>query len=379
MVLTPEIHSVDGNMKLSEIAAATGGVLAGDGDIEIEGVAHPLEAEGPAILAMAMEDELVDLLAKSPSRAAVVLGDAHVPDGAVDGYVAVGRARVALGKVTDIFERPVHAPEGVHASAVIDESAIIGEGVSIGPLCVVGPNARIGDGTVLMAHVTIGADAVLGNRGLIHPGVRIGERVHIGDRFIIHHNASIGSDGFSFVTPEPGSVESVKGRTDTTEVEAQNLAIWRINSIGSVAIGGHVEIGASTTIDRGTISDTRIGSHTKIDNLVQIGHNVVIGDNCMICGQVGVAGSVTIGDRVVLAGQVGVADHLTIGSDVVVGGGSGVGTDLEGKTVYVGYPALPRDEAVEQYLNTRRLGHTLKDIRRLKSRVKALETEKEKG
>ncbi|KAJ0787816.1 putative UDP-3-O-(3-hydroxymyristoyl)glucosamine N-acyltransferase [Helianthus annuus] len=39
--------------------------------------------------------------------------------------------------------------------------------------------------------------------------------------------------------------------------------------------------------------DTTIGDHSKIDNLVQIGHNVVIGKCCMLCGQVGIAGSVT--------------------------------------------------------------------------------------
>ena len=61
--------------------------------------------------------------------------------------------------------------------------------------------------------------------------------------------------------------------------------------------------------------ETLIGDHTKIDNLVQvlsllhwlvsspfpsewqfllqIGHNVVIGKCCMICGQVGIAGSAT--------------------------------------------------------------------------------------
>jgi len=366
-------------MKLSEIADALGGNLVGNGDLEIETLTHPSDATGSGDLALAMEENLIELLPSTKAIAAIVLTGAEVPDGAVDGYIEVGRARVALGRLMDIYEKPVHRENGIHSSAVVDPSAKIGKNVSIGPFVYVGPRAVIGDGTILMAQITIGAEAVIGAGGLIHPGVRIGERVRIGDRCIIHHNASIGSDGFSFVTPEPGSVEGAKGASSGAKVEAQNLVISRINSIGSVTIGGHVEIGASSTIDRGTFSNTRIGNHTKIDNLVQIGHNVVIGENCMVCGQVGLAGSVQVGDRVVLAGQVGVADHVNIGSDVVVGGGSGVGMDVPDKTVVIGYPALPKNEATDQYMQIRRLGSVYRDIPKLKSRLKALETDSEKG
>lgn len=366
-------------MKLSEIADAIGGNLIGNGEIEIETLAHPSDATGIDTLALAMEEDLIELLASSKAIAAIVLANSEVPKAAVESYVEVGRARVALGHLMKIYEKPVHHENTIHSTAVIDPSANIGEEVSIGPFVYVGPQAVIGDGTILMAQITIGAEAIIGAGSLIHPGVRIGERVRIGEMCIIHHNASIGSDGFSFVTPEPGSVEEAKGVSSRGQVNAQNLEISRINSIGSVMIGGHVEIGASTTIDRGTFSDTRIGSHTKIDNLVQIGHNVVIGENCMVCGQVGIAGSVTIGDRVVLAGQVGVADHINIGNDVVVGGGSGVGLDIPDKTVAIGYPALPKNEASEQYLQIRRLGSVYRDIPKLKSRLKALETAREKG
>src|SRR3546814_8966526 len=86
-----------------------------------------------------------------------------------------------------------------------------------------------------------------------------------------------------------------------------------------------------------------------------IGHNCMVGENCMLCGQGGIAGSCTVGDRVVLAGQVGVADHVAIGSDVVVGGGSGVAKDIPAKSVYLGYPAMPKARAAEQLLNLNRL------------------------
>ncbi|MFX8891404.1 hypothetical protein ABTN09_20590, partial [Acinetobacter baumannii] len=88
--------------------------------------------------------------------------------------------------------------------------------------------------------------------------------VIVGDRCIIHFNASIGADGFSFVTPQPGSVEEAKTGTSST-VSAANQELVRIASLGAVELGEDVEIGASSTIDRGTIASTRIGKGTKID------------------------------------------------------------------------------------------------------------------
>ena len=52
-------------MKLSEIADAIGGKLIGNGEIEIETLAHPADAEGIDTLALAMEEELVESLASS--------------------------------------------------------------------------------------------------------------------------------------------------------------------------------------------------------------------------------------------------------------------------------------------------------------------------
>ncbi|KAM2481630.1 hypothetical protein PS1_005116 [Malus domestica] len=39
--------------------------------------------------------------------------------------------------------------------------------------------------------------------------------------------------------------------------------------------------------------EIQLRDHATIDNLVQIGHNVVVAKNCILCGQVGIAGSVT--------------------------------------------------------------------------------------
>ncbi|WP_448189274.1 UDP-3-O-(3-hydroxymyristoyl)glucosamine N-acyltransferase [Azospirillum sp. sgz301742] len=357
-------------MKLAEIAAALDARVEGDGSIEIARAVHPSEAEGPGDLALAMDKELLALLPGTKARAAVLAEGTPVPD-TLAGAILVKRPRYAMAGLMDVFEKPVHAEPGIHPQAFVAPDAELGEGVSVGPFAYVGPKAVLGAGCIVMPHATIGAEAVIGKDCLFHPGARVGERVVMGERCIIHPNAAVGNDGFSFVTPEPGSVESAK---TTGKVTGTNVLIRRVNSIGTVILGDDVEIGAGATIDRGTVTATRIGSGSKIDNLVQIGHNTVVGTNCMLCGHVGVAGSVTIGDRVVLAGKVGVADHKTIGSDSVVAASSGVGRDIPPKTVWMGYPAMPRAEAFEQMKNLGRLKRFFADVVDLKNRIKALES-----
>ncbi len=362
-------------MKLKDIAQALGGRLVGDGALDVTRPVHPAEADSASDLALAMDPKLVALLAASPARAAVVADGIDIPDGAVDGYVAVPRPRYAMAGLTDLFERPVHRDSGIHPTAVIADSARIGQDVSIGAFVVIGPRAIVGDRSVILSHGSIGADARIGEDCLFHPGVRIGDRVVVGHRVILHANVSLGADGFSFVTPEPGSVEAAKA---TGRVDATNQTIRRIHSLGSVVLDDDVEVGANTAIDRGTVSDTRIGRNTKIDNLVQIGHNVTVGETCMICGQVGIAGSARVGNRVVLAGQVGVGDHVTIGDDVVVGAKSAVGTDVAPRTVVVGIPAQPRDRVFDQLVHIGRLKGLFAEVAQLKTRLKTVERSLEK-
>ncbi len=365
-------------MKLSEIAAALDGELVGDGSIDVARAVHPAEAVSDTDLALAMDKTLLKALDAGKARAAVVAEGAAVPDGLLDGYVVIKRPRYAMAGLTGIFEIPVHAPDGVHPSAYIEPGATVAADVRIGAFTYVGEGAVVEAGTILMSNVTVGAEARIGPGSLLHAGVRVGERVQIGARAIIHQNASIGADGFSFVTPDVGSAEQARGGSSDT-VTAQNVLLTRINSLGTVIVGDDVEIGACTSIDRGTISATRIGNSTKIDDLVMIGHNVVVGENCMICGQVGIAGSTTIGDRVVLAGQVGVADHITIGSDVVVAARSGVGTALPDRMVAAGTPAIPRGEAAELYMHQRRLKRLFRDVGEMKQRLNSIESGKKKG
>lgn len=357
-------------MKLRDVAEALNGRLVGDGSLEVERPVHPAAATGPRDLALAMEPAARAALATSAARAAIVTESGEEGLSQLDAYIVIGRPRYAMAGLMDAFERPVHVEPGIHASAVVAGDARLAADVSIGAFVHIGPRARIGAGTIIMSHVSVGADADVGERCLFHPGARVGERVVIGERVILQHNASIGADGFSYVTPDVGSVETAKA---TGRVGATNSDIRRVNSIGTVILGDDVEIGANASIDRGTVAATIVKRNTKIDNLVMVGHNCEIGENCFICAQVGIAGSTKVGDRVVLAGQVGIADHLTIGDDCVIAAQSGIARDVPSRSVLFGSPAVDKRRAIEQTVYLGRLKAMFADMRRLRRRVGEIE------
>ncbi len=357
-------------MLLRDIAAALSAPIIGDGEIDIQGIADPAIEHGPSDLALAMTRDAVAALENCKARAAIVAVGCDAPLDRFDAVITVERPRVALAILTNLFTRPIGLDAGIHSTAVIAPDTEIAQGVGIGPLTVVGSRARIGAGTMIHAHATIGADVTIGCDCLIYPGVRIGDYARIGDRVILHHNVSIGADGFSFVTPDRGSMESAKA---VGRVEVSNAGVLRINSIGTVVLEDDVEVGANSAIDRATLAATRIGRNTKIDNLVQIGHNVIIGENCLICGMVGISGSVKIGDRVVFGGGVGIADNVSIGSDAVIGAGSAVASNVPAKAVLVGRPAIPRERAFEQLRLVGRLRSLFEEVSHLKTRIQVLE------
>jgi UDP-3-O-[3-hydroxymyristoyl] glucosamine N-acyltransferase len=190
----------------------------------------------------------------------------------------------------------------------------------------------------------------------------------IGDRFICQPGAVVGSDGFSFVTPEKSGVEAVRETLGARD-DADPQSWTRIHSLGAVRIGDDVEIGANACIDRGTIRDTEIGTGTKLDNLVHVGHNVRIGRDCLLCGQVGIAGSAIIGDRVVLGGQCGVSDNIFVGDDVIAGGATKIFTNAPAGRVLLGSPAMKMETNVEAWKNIRRLPRLFRDVAALRRTV----------
>ncbi|MFQ6551993.1 UDP-3-O-(3-hydroxymyristoyl)glucosamine N-acyltransferase [Aestuariibius insulae] len=337
------------SFSVKDIAAALEAEAFGAVSLSVDGVAEPASAR-PADLALALAPAYGADLERGGARAAVLWPGADWQALGLEAAIIAPRGRLAMARLTQLMD--VGPKPGIHPSAVIDPSAEVTEDASIGP------------------HVSIGPGSVIGAGAQIAAGVRIGRNVRIGARFVAQSNVTIGGDGFSFVTAEPSGAELARETLGETEITPPEDPTWhRIHSLGGVEIGDDVEIGANSCIDAGTIRATRIGRGTKIDNLVQVGHNCIVGEDCLLCGQVGIAGSVVIGDRSVLAGRVGVSDNLLIGEDVVVGVASVVMSNVPKGRIMLGYPATRMATNLSIYKALRRLPRLLTDVTALKKAV----------
>ncbi len=363
---------MSGQHTIAALADALGARFEGDGGIEVSALVHPDHAATDTLV-MASSPEFLAKIDPGKARAALVADGTDWAAHGLEAAIIAPRPRYAMAHATRVFAHGDALAAGIHSSAVIEAGAELGENARVGPFVHIAAGAAIGANAIIHSHTSIGQDARIGPDALIHAGARIGSRVTIGARVIIHQNAVIGADGFSFVTPDMGAVEAAKASGGSAS-KVQNLGLERIYSLGAVTLGDDVEIGAGTTLDRGTLRDTTIGNGTKIDNQVQIGHNVTVGSTCMLCAQVGIAGSTEIGDRVVLGGKVGVADHVKIGSDVLVAAASAVAGNIPSRSIMMGVPAVPRDEAIRSVMALRRLPRLTETVNALKKRLSSMDS-----
>lgn len=354
---------------LGELARLLDAELQGDPALPVQRVVEPAAASAPTDLALAMQPDYLAALADSTAQLAVLAMDSKPPR-VLQGILRVQRPRHALALLLQHFAPAPRYPTGIHPSAIIEPSAQVADTASIGPLCYVGEGAEIGPGTRLLAQVTVAAGAQLGSDCLLYPGVRIAENCCLHNRVIIQANGVIGADGFSYATPEPGSVETARA---SGAVQAQNRGIQRVPSLGRVILEDDVEVGAGTTIDRATLGETRIRRGTKLDNLVMVAHNNHIGEDCLIAAQSGISGSCQIGDRVVMGGQVGIADHLQVGDDAVLAAGAGIHQRVAPRAVMILSPAISHSEFRQRYQALGRLPRLIRQVLDLGRRLATLE------
>ncbi len=344
--------------RISEIATALGAQAFGAVDLLITDASEPASASETS-LALAMSEQYADGLKQGKARAAILWDGADWQALGLEAAIFVPRPRYAMSGLTQLMDAGPDIDAGIHPTAIIHQTAKIGAGAAIGPFVVIGKDAVIGRNARIASHSSIAEYARIGDDALILNGVRIGARVVIGHRFIAQPGGVIGSDGFSFVTPEKSTVEQVRESLGNN-VTASDQSWTRIHSLGTVNIGDDVETGANVTIDRGTIRATTIGRGSKLDNQVHIGHNVQVGEDCLLCGQVGIAGSSKIGNRVVMAGQCGVSDNIFVGDDVVAGGATKIFTNAPAGRVLLGSPAVKMASHIEMQKAIRRLPRFMK-------------------
>jgi UDP-3-O-[3-hydroxymyristoyl] glucosamine N-acyltransferase len=330
-------------MKVQEIARLVDGIVAGNGDREITGVAG-LKSAGPAELTFAEGARALEKLAKSDPGCILVPTGTSLPDHTT---ITVKHPKLALIKAAAAL-LPVRRPEpGVHATAVVAPSATLSPDVSVGAHVVIEEGVAVGNGSVIGAEVFLGRNVQVGADCVFYPRVTVCPGARIGNRVVVHSGTVIGADGFGYVFAE--------GRHQ------------KFPQLGQVIIEDDVEIGANSTIDRGSLGNTVIGEGTKIDNLVQIAHNVRIGRHCVIAAQTGISGSVEIGNYVVIGGQVGIGDKVRIEDQAVIGAQAGIPTGKivrKGSAMW-GTPARPMSEFKKTYAQISNLPNLAKKVKEL--------------
>ena len=320
------------SLTLSAIVEQLGGRLSGPPDLFIEGLA-PLQSAQSHQIAFLSSPKYQNQLSESEAGCVIVAP-------AFESLASVGRAVIVtddpylyFARLTRLWKQMLGTDSGphIHPSAVVHPQAVVAEDATIGPLCVLERGARVGPGSILKSRVTLSEGCVVGARCILHSGV------------------VVGADGFGF---------------------APNQGMWeKIEQLGAVRIGDDVEIGANTCIDRGALEDTVIEDGVKLDNLIQIGHNVHIGAHTAMAGCVGVAGSARIGAHCTVGGGAVVLGHLTLVDHVHISAASVVTRSISQPGHYTGM--FPLDSNV----NWEKNAATLKQLSRLRERIKALEAD----
>ncbi len=317
-------------LKLGRLVESLGGVLRGDADIDIKGLA-PLSIAINGQISFLSHPQYASQL-KSTGASCVILSpeNAHLASH-LTAVIETTNPYAYWAKTTQYWRkihRSVHE-DLIHPSAVIHSTAVIHPTAVIGPLCVIEAGVKIGAGTRLTSRVTVSERCVIGEFCILHPGV------------------VIGADGFGFANEDSHWI--------------------KIEQLGSVKIGNHVEIGANTCVDRGAIQDTVIEDGVKLDNLVQIGHNVHVGAHSAMAGCVGVAGSARIGAHCTIGGGAVILGHLELTDHVHISAASVVSHSLMKPGQYSGM--FPIDDNRSWQKNAA----SLKQLNSLRERVKKLE------
>jgi UDP-3-O-[3-hydroxymyristoyl] glucosamine N-acyltransferase len=342
-------------LSLGEIAALFGGVVRGNSEHQISGVA-PFERAGQDQITLAGSAAYWNNLDRTRAGAVIV------PPGVECGHinaVEISNPQIAFTKLINTFADKKASVAGISRQAVIGRNFSCGQGVRIWPGVVIADNVTLGDQVVIYPGVFLDDGVTVGNEVEIHANVSVLWGCVIGDRVIIQAGTVIGSDGFGY--------------------KRDGDQYLKMTHTGIVQVDDDVEIGANNTIDRGTFDKTWLKSGVKTDNLVHIAHNVTVGENTIIVAQSAIAGSVVIGTNVIVAGQAGISDHLRIGDHAIIGPQAGIAKSVAAGDVVSGTPGIPHKLWLKTHSLLTRLPDLNKKVKALEKKVAELEARQEKN
>ncbi|PKL81518.1 MAG: UDP-3-O-(3-hydroxymyristoyl)glucosamine N-acyltransferase [Ignavibacteriae bacterium HGW-Ignavibacteriae-3] len=340
-------------INLKSAADFVGGVVIGNPDIELKGLAKIEEAQKGDLTFLYLPS--FEKFLETTKASAVIISPEFKRTRTDLSYIEVKNPNVAIQKIIITFLNPKINLNGIDKSASIHPTVKLGKNISIGKNVVVGEGSVIGDETIIFHNTVLLDNVTVGRECLIYPNVSIRENCVIGNNVIIHSNTCIGSDGFGYIPDENGIYKKVP-------------------QIGNVVIEDDVELGSNVSIDRAALGSTKIKKGVKIDNLVQIAHNVEIGDNTAIASQSGIAGSTTIGKHCILAGQVGIVGHIEIADQVMIGAQSGVSKSIKKPGKYRGTPASEMGAMLRVEAHMRILPDYSEKIKKLEEKIASLES-----
>lgn len=297
-------------------------VLRGNGDFSLTGFAP---------LSLAAENQIAFFTGNFPSgdfRSACA-GLVLVPEdfsgtSDVRALLRVANPYAAMVKIIETMHIPFDSlpPQRIAASATVHPSAVV-EGV-------VGENAQIGPGAVVMRGASVGEGSVLEANVTVYPHVEIGKYC------AFQAGAVIGSRGFGFYKDDDGVRKPVP-------------------HVSGVRIGDFCEFGANCVVAAGFLSPTTIGNGCHFDSFVQIGHNSTVGNRVYMASQSGLGGTTVVEDDCEFAGGAQIAGHLTIGKGAVIAAKAGVTKNIPAGAVYAGFPSEPIEKWRKGVVAIRRL------------------------
>ena len=308
-------------LTVTEIAAAIGGTVEGDGARVIRHVVG-LEQAGPEDISFLANRRYATIF-RGSSAGCVLVGTAEsAPDRTL---IRCDDPYLGFARTLELFHPRRAQLPGIHPAAIVEPArgdlpAADVTGASVLALAFVGAGAKVGAGSVLHPHSYVGIGASVGKDCVLMPGAVVADGCVIGDRVVLNPGAVVGGEGFGFVPSKQG--------------------LYKIPQTGRAVIGDDVEIGSNSCVDRAAIGDTVVGNGTKIDNFVQIGHGATIGEHCLMVSYSGVAGSTTLGKGVVMAVRSMALGHLTIGDGVQIGAYGLITEDTPAGARRSGIPAI---------------------------------------
>ncbi|MDY0368317.1 MAG: UDP-3-O-(3-hydroxymyristoyl)glucosamine N-acyltransferase [Bacteroidales bacterium] len=336
-----------------QIAELLGGVVEGDPQVRVSGLARIEEGKAGSLSFLANPKYTPYLY--STASSIVIINHDFVPERKVQTtLIRVPDAYAAFAQLLELYQQTHDDRKGVASLAFCAPGVQLGEEVYIGEFSYIGNETILGREVKVFPQVYIGENCQIGQGTVIYPGVKIYAGTQIGNNCIIHAGCVIGADGFGFA--------SQTGNTFT-----------KVPQTGIVIIEDHVEIGANTTIDRATIGATIIRQGVKLDNLIQIAHNVEVGENTVMAAQTGVSGSTKIGANCMFGGQVGLAGHITIADEVKLAAQSGVASHIRQKgAVMMGSPVIPFREYTRVLVHFKNLNKWVEKVQELERRLNEL-------